>query len=96
MQCHPPALGIFRTGSFRETLHGNGAAGRTNQRLLVPVCRDQYERLWRSVLLHAPTSHSRPFQGGWVARNWLTPPTRMYEKSRRSAKRRVTHMTQEK
>ena len=63
MEGDPPTGSVFGVGAFGSSIDGGTSAGGANQRLLVPVCGDQYERLWRPVLLHAPTSHSRPFRG---------------------------------
>ena len=41
---------------------GGRPAGRTHQRFMVPICRDQYQRFRRAVLLDAPTTHSRSFR----------------------------------
>jgi hypothetical protein len=61
VQGNSPTGCVFGTGAFGESVYREGTTGGTNQRFLVPVCRDQDERLGRSVLLDAPTSHSRPF-----------------------------------
>jgi hypothetical protein len=74
MQGYPSALCVVGTRSFWKAFHCDGPTGRANQRFLVSVCRDQYESFRRPVLLHAPTSHGRPFREGLVAWNWLTPP----------------------
>src|SRR5215204_2371713 len=63
VQGYPPARCILGAGAFRVAFHGDAPAGRTNQRLLVSVGRDQDERLGRPVFLHSPTSHGRSFQG---------------------------------
>src|SRR5215203_1948842 len=69
VQGYPSTRCVLRAGAFRVAFYGDGRAGRTNQRLLVSVRRDQDERLGRPVFLHSPTSHGRSFQGGLVARN---------------------------
>jgi hypothetical protein len=64
MEGDSSAGSVFRARAFGRAVNREGATGGTNQRFLVPVCRDQDERLGRSELLDAPTSHSRPFQRG--------------------------------
>ena len=75
VQGHPAARCILRAGAFRVAFYSDAPTGRTNQRFLVSVCRDQDQRFRRPVFLHSPTSHGRSFQAGMVARNWLTPPS---------------------
>lgn len=74
MEGHPTTRSILGARSLRNTVHRYRTTGGTDQRFLVSVCRDQDQRLRRAVLLDAPTSHSRPFRWGLVARIWLTPP----------------------
>jgi hypothetical protein len=57
------SLDIIGAGSFGNPFYRYRATGGANQRLLVSVCRDQNQRFRRTVLLDAPTSHSRPFRG---------------------------------
>jgi hypothetical protein len=71
------ALGILVAGALGHPLDGDRTTGRAYQRLLVSVRRDQNQRFGRAVFLNAPTSHGRPFQRVWVARNWLNPPLSM-------------------
>jgi hypothetical protein len=71
-----PTLKVVSAGSLGKPIHGHRTTGGANQRLLVSVRRDQNQRFRRAVFLDAPTSHSRPFRRGLVARNWL-PPTRV-------------------
>jgi hypothetical protein len=57
----PPTGSVFGVGAFGSSIDGGTSAGGANQRLLVPVCRDQDERLGRSVFLDASTTHGLPF-----------------------------------
>ena len=70
-QVHPRSWSVqgTRSTAMRPT-------GGTNQRLLVPVCRDQDERLRRPVFLHSPTSHGRPFQAGHGGTELANPTLR--------------------
>ena len=73
MQGDSTALRIFRARPLGYSFDGNGATGGTNQRFLVPICRDQNQRLGRAVFLDAPTSHGRPFwQGCWHGSSYPT------------------------
>src|SRR5215210_5391801 len=74
MEGDPATLSIIGAGPFRHPFDRQRPAGGTDQRFLVPICRDQNQRLGRAVLLDAPTSHSRPFWWGLVAQIWLPPP----------------------
>jgi hypothetical protein len=67
------AARIVLGGSLGDALHRGGTARGAYQRLLVPIRSDQYQGFRRPIFLDAPASHSRPFQWGLVARNWLTP-----------------------
>jgi len=67
MQGDPAARGILTARPLGDPLDVGGTTGRTNQRLLVPIRRDQNQRLRRAVLLNPPTSHGRPFWRGLVA-----------------------------
>lgn len=59
-------LNIIGARPLGNPVHCDRTTGGANQRLLVPVRRDQNQRFRRTVLLDAPTSHSRPFRwGGW-------------------------------
>jgi hypothetical protein len=73
MECDSAALEVVSENPPRSPFHVCGAAGGTNQRFLVPVCRDQYQRFGRTVLFDTPTSHGLPFRQGFMAQNWLLP-----------------------
>ena len=66
MERDTAARSIFGIGAFGSSINGRASTGGANQRLLVPVCRDQDERLRRPIFFNAPTSHGRPFQWGLV------------------------------
>jgi plastocyanin len=70
--------GILGAQSLGHSLDVLRPAGGADQRFLVPIRPDQNQRLRRSVLLDAPTSHSRPFWWGLVARIWLPHPHQTY------------------
>jgi hypothetical protein len=74
MKGNPASRGIVVAGPFGHAIHVKRATRGTNQRFLVPIRRDQNQRFWRAVLLDAPTSHSRPFRWGLVARTWQPHP----------------------
>src|SRR4051812_33029184 len=80
VQGYPAARRILGARAFGMAFYGDGPAGRTNQRFLVSVCRDQDERFGRPVFLHSPTSHGRSFQGGGGTELAKPLPLRMYEK----------------
>ena len=71
MEGYSTPLDVIGAGSLRNPIYRYRTTGGTNQRLLVSVRRDQNQRFRRTVLLDAPTSHSRPFRWGLVARIWL-------------------------
>ena len=68
MEGDPATLKLVADGPGRRPLDFRCSTRRTNQRLLVSVCRDQDERLGRTVLFDAPTSHGLPFRRGFLAR----------------------------
>jgi len=65
MECDSAALGVLTARSLGNPLDIGGTTGGTNQRFLVPIRRDQNQRLRRAVLLNPPTSHGRPFWWAW-------------------------------
>lgn len=71
MESYSTALGILGAEPFGDAVDCNGTTRGTNQRFLVPIRRDQNQRFRRSKLFYTPTSHSRPFRRGIVARIWL-------------------------
>ena len=74
MQGDPAALQILAGGPFRDPLDIGGAAGGANQRFLVSVRRDQYQRFRRAVLFDPPTSHGLPFRlGFWHGTGFAQP-----------------------
>jgi hypothetical protein len=64
MEGDSAALGVLTARSLGNPLDIGGTTGGTNQRFLVPIRRDQNQRLRRAVLLNSPTSHGRPFWWG--------------------------------
>src|SRR5215210_4891230 len=89
MEGDPATLSIIGAGPFRHPFDRQRPAGGTDQRFLVPIRRDQNQRLWRAVLLDAPTSHSRPFWWGLMARIWLPHPTKFTATAAAAQRRRA-------
>ena len=92
MEGDPAAGGVFRVGAFGGSIDDGARTGGANQRLLVPVCRDQDERLRRSIFLDASTSHGLPFRWGLMARNWRTHPSANLGKNSVPRKADTVHM----
>jgi hypothetical protein len=65
------SLDVVAAKSFRDSFDVDRPTGGTYQHFLVPIRGDQDQRFRCAELLNAPTSHSRPFQRGKVAWNWL-------------------------
>jgi plastocyanin len=67
-------------------IDGAGAAGGAHQGFVVPIRRDQDQRLRRPILLHSPTTHGRSFRVGAVTLMRTSHPHTIYDPTRWRAK----------